>query len=66
MLKNRRARRGVAISLVIVGGLLMALAPEIWQGLFVLHWASASNWRELLWSAKPSRRKHPALVWRME
>ena len=36
MLKNRRVRRVVAISLVIVGGLLMALAPEIWEGLLVL------------------------------
>ena len=36
MLKKRRARRVVAISLVILGGLLMALAPEIWEGLLVL------------------------------
>lgn len=36
MLKNRRPRRAVAISLVIAGGLLMALAPEIWEGLIVL------------------------------
>jgi hypothetical protein len=36
MLKNRRVRHVVAISLVILGGLLMALAPEIWEGLLVL------------------------------
>ncbi|MES2370210.1 hypothetical protein [Thiobacillus thioparus] len=36
MLKNRGVRRVVAISLVILGGLLMALAPEIWEGLLAL------------------------------
>jgi len=35
MLKNRRVRRVLAISLVVLGGLLMALAPEIWEGLLV-------------------------------
>lgn len=36
MLKNQRIRRVVAISLVVLGGLLMALAPAIWEGLLVL------------------------------
>ncbi|WP_296765090.1 hypothetical protein [Thiobacillus sp.] len=33
MLRNRRVRHALAISLAVVGGLLMALAPEIWEGL---------------------------------
>jgi hypothetical protein len=36
MLRKQRTRRGLAIGLVILGGALMALAPEIWAGLVVL------------------------------
>lgn len=36
MLRKRRTRRGLAIVLVVLGGVLMALAPEIWAGLLVL------------------------------
>ena len=36
MLRKRRTRRVLAIGLVVLGGLLMALAPEIWAGLVVL------------------------------
>ena len=36
MMRKRRTRRGLAIGLVVLGGVLMALAPEIWAGLAVL------------------------------
>ena len=36
MLKKRRTSRMLAIGLVVLGGVLMALAPEIWAGLGVL------------------------------
>lgn len=36
MLSKRRSRRVLAIFLVVLGGMLMALAPEIWAGLAVL------------------------------
>ena len=36
MLRKKRTRRGLAIGLVVLGGVLMALAPEIWAGLGVL------------------------------
>ena len=36
MLRKRRSRRGLAIFLVVLGGVLMYLAPEIWAGLVVL------------------------------
>jgi hypothetical protein len=36
MLSKRRSRRVLAIFLVMLGGMLMALAPEIWAGLAVL------------------------------
>lgn len=36
MLKKRRARRIVATFLVVLGGVLMYLAPEVWAGLVVL------------------------------
>jgi hypothetical protein len=36
MLRKRRSRRILAIFLVVAGGVLMALAPEIWAGLAVL------------------------------
>jgi len=36
MLSKRRSRRAGAILLVVLGGVLMALAPEIWAGLAVL------------------------------
>jgi len=36
MLSKRRSRRAVAIILVVLGGVLMLLAPEIWAGLAVL------------------------------
>lgn len=36
MLRKRRSRRTLAMILVVLGGVLMALAPEIWAGLVVL------------------------------
>ena len=36
MLKKPGSRRALAIFLVVLGGVLMALAPEIWAGLVVL------------------------------
>jgi hypothetical protein len=36
MLKKRRNRRVVSVLLVVLGGVLMYLAPEIWAGLGVL------------------------------
>jgi hypothetical protein len=36
MLRKRRSRRALAIFLVVLGGVLVALAPEIWAGLAVL------------------------------
>lgn len=36
MLKNRRSRRAVAILLVVLGGVLIFLAPEMWLGLVLL------------------------------
>ncbi|MBW8372324.1 MAG: hypothetical protein K0M66_15330 [Thiobacillus sp.] len=36
MLGKRRSRRVLAIFLVVLGGVLMYLAPEIWAGLAVL------------------------------
>jgi len=36
MSSRRQTRRVLAIALVVLGGVLMALAPEIWAGLAVL------------------------------
>ena len=36
MLRNRRSRRVLALLLVVLGGVLMYLAPEVWGGLAVL------------------------------
>lgn len=36
MLRSRSSRRALAVFLVVLGGVLMALAPEIWAGLAVL------------------------------
>jgi len=36
MLRKRRSRRVLATILVVLGGVLMLLAPEIWAGLIVL------------------------------
>ncbi len=36
MLRKRRSRRVLAIFLMMLGGVLMYLAPEIWAGLVVL------------------------------
>lgn len=36
MLRRRRSRRVLAIFLVVLGGVLIYLAPEIWAGLVVL------------------------------
>jgi membrane-bound ClpP family serine protease len=36
MLKNSRTRRVSAIILVVLGAILMLVAPEIWAGLFLL------------------------------
>ena len=36
MLGSRGSRRALAVFLVVLGGVLMAMAPEIWAGLAVL------------------------------
>lgn len=36
MLKNTRSRRALAVALIVLGGVLMYLAPEIWAGVAVL------------------------------
>ena len=36
MLRSRRSRRVLAMILVVLGGVMMYLAPEIWAGLVVL------------------------------
>lgn len=36
MLRKRRSRRVLAMFLVMLGGVLMYLAPEIWAGLVLL------------------------------
>jgi hypothetical protein len=36
MLRKRRSRRVLAIFLVVLGGVLMYLAPEMWAGLVLL------------------------------
>lgn len=36
MLSKRRSRRVLATFLVVLGGVLMYLAPEMWAGLIVL------------------------------
>lgn len=36
MLRKRRSRRVLAMFLVLLGGALMYLAPEVWGGLLVL------------------------------
>jgi len=36
MLRKQRTRRGLAIFLVVLGGVLMYLAPEMWAGLVLL------------------------------
>lgn len=36
MLRSRDSRRVLAVFLVVLGGVLMAMAPEIWAGLAVL------------------------------
>jgi len=36
MLRKRRSRRVLALVLVVLGGVIMYLAPEMWAGLAVL------------------------------
>lgn len=36
MLRKRRARRALAVVLLVLGGALMYLAPEMWLGLVLL------------------------------
>ncbi len=36
MIRNSRLRRAGAAILVVLGGILMFLAPEVWQGLVLL------------------------------
>lgn len=36
MIKNLRARRASAVIMVVLGAILMLIAPEIWAGLLVL------------------------------
>ena len=36
MIKNRRSRRVLALFMVVLGGVLIFLAPEMWFGLVLL------------------------------
>ena len=36
MVRYRRSRRALALFLVVLGGVMMFLAPEVWGGLAVL------------------------------
>jgi len=36
MIKNPRTRRASAIILIVLGAMLMFLAPEVWQGALLL------------------------------
>ncbi len=36
MIKNPRTRRAIAAIMVVLGAILMFLAPEIWQGALLL------------------------------
>jgi hypothetical protein len=36
MVRYRRSRRSLALFLVVLGGVMMFLAPEVWGGLAVL------------------------------
>ncbi|MDO9009532.1 MAG: hypothetical protein Q8K57_12900 [Thiobacillus sp.] len=36
MVKNRRSRRVLALFMVVLGGVLIFLAPEMWFGLVLL------------------------------
>ena len=36
MIRNKSARRAVALGLIVVGGVLMLLAPPVWVGLIPL------------------------------
>lgn len=36
LIKNKRVRRGIGLVLVVAGGLLMWLAPEVGVGVFLL------------------------------
>lgn len=36
VVRYRRSRRALALFLVVLGGILMYLAPEVWGGLAVL------------------------------
>jgi len=36
MIKNRRVRRAIAVIMMVLGAILMFLAPEVWQGALLL------------------------------
>ncbi len=36
MIKNPRTRRAITLIMMALGGLLMFLAPEVWQGALLL------------------------------
>jgi hypothetical protein len=36
MIKNPRTRRAIAVIMMLLGAILMFLAPEIWQGALLL------------------------------
>jgi hypothetical protein len=36
MLKNPRTRRAIAVIMMMLGAILMFLAPEVWQGALLL------------------------------
>jgi membrane-bound ClpP family serine protease len=36
MIKNPRIRRAIAAILIVLGAILMFLAPEVWQGALLL------------------------------
>ena len=36
MIKNPRTRRAIAVIMMVLGAILMFLAPEVWQGALLL------------------------------
>lgn len=44
MLKSPRLRRPVALLLIVLGGVLMFLAAEVWAGVLVLVLGVAVEW----------------------
>jgi hypothetical protein len=56
MLRNKGARRLLAAFLIVLGGVLIFLAPEIWAGLLVMAVGSPSRRQASPSNVKPDSR----------